>query len=402
MLLRRPLLATVLLVLLAPAGLPALPGLARLPGGLDGAAAPRSLLDDPAFTAALDRGLRHLYDLDFDAAETIFTGLAAAHPGHPVGPLLEALPTWWQILLDEDDRSHDGAFLAAMDEVERRAEARLAADADDPDGLFFKAAALAFRGRVRSLGGAWIPAAWDGRRAMKLVRRLAELQPDNPDLAFAFGLYDYFADVIPDRYPIFKPLVPFFPRGERRRGLAELERAADHGRFARTEAAWYLAQIHLSFEDDPAASLPYLARLRLAYPDNALFHSFERRVELRLGECGQASATSREILARHARGAVGYGDLFAAKANYALARCAMEAHRWGEALAPLAELERLTAGAPGAASYYVLGHLRRGMVLDALGRRGEAVSEYRTVLRLPDAAGAHKAARSYLKRPFLR
>ena len=73
---------------------------------------------------------------------------------------------------------------------------------------------------------------------------------------------------MPERYPLFRPLVPFFPRGDRARGLAELATARDQGRFARAEAAWLLAQLHYQFERDPAGSLDHVRWLREKIEDD--------------------------------------------------------------------------------------------------------------------------------------
>ena len=87
------------------------------------------------------------------------------YPGHPVGPFLRALEPWWQIQVDPDDDSHDEAFFDAMDEVIERCDRRLRADKDDLDGMFFKAGALAFRGRLNTDRKNWLRAARDGQKA---------------------------------------------------------------------------------------------------------------------------------------------------------------------------------------------------------------------------------------------
>jgi hypothetical protein len=51
-------------------------------------------------------------------------------------------------------------------------------------------------------------------------------------------------------------------------------------------------------------------------------------------------------------------------------------------------------------SLNTLSHLGIALCLDAAGRREEAVSEYRIVLKRKDALEAHDTARLYLKEPF--
>jgi len=370
------------------------------PAGAGGTPSPpSSILDDDAFTARLGPALDRLYDLDLAATEAELAALAALHPEHPAGPLLAALADWWRVQLDTDDTGYDAAVEARIDEVLARADARLEADPEDPDGLFFRAAAIALRGRLASLRGRWIPAAYDGGRALRLVRRLAAAQPDNRDLLFGLGAYDYCADVVPDRYPIFKPLVPFFPRGDRERGLAELEQVRDHGRFARAEAAWLLAQLHYQFERDRAGTLEQVGWLRERYPGNALFHAFEGRALVRWDDCGRGGAIYRQVLDRAEAGATGYNEARAVEAHYMLGRCALENGRYQAATPHLIEAARLAADRPDS-PYRTLAHLRLGMAADALGDRAAAVRHYRTALALPDSSEAHERARRYLREPY--
>lgn len=379
-------------VLLSPAPTPA----------EDGTGDPTpSILDDPVFTARLGPALDRLYDFDLTAAEAELAALAARHPGHPAGPLLAALADWWRTLVDPHDRSRDEAIEARIDEVLAAADARLQIDPEDADGLFFRAAALALRGRIGSLRGRWISAAWDGKRALALVRRLAAREPDNTDLLFGLGAYDYCAEAVPARYPIFRPLVPFFPEGDRERGLAALERVKRDGRFAHTEAAWLLAQLNYLFEDDRAGSLEQLHWLRARYPDNPLFHAFEGRVHARWHDCRRAEAVYGAVLDRAAAGRAGYAEAQEIEAHYQLGRCAVETGRFGAAAPHLSEVERLTAGDRPDSPYRTLAQLRLGMAADGLGERSAAVRHYRAALALPDAAEAHERARRYLRRPYL-
>ena len=63
-------------------------------------------------------------------------------------------------------------------------------------------------------------------------------------------MYDYYAVAIPDKYPFLKPLMLFFPDGDRERGIEALQRTVRDGRFVRTEAAYFLLQIYYLFEND--------------------------------------------------------------------------------------------------------------------------------------------------------
>ena len=75
----------------------------------------------------------------------------------------------------------------------------------------FKGGAIGFRGRLRATRDSWIKAADDGREALPIVEQASKLDSNNTDVELGFGIYNYYAAVIPDEYPMIKPLMIFFP-----------------------------------------------------------------------------------------------------------------------------------------------------------------------------------------------
>jgi hypothetical protein len=370
------------------------------PGVAGGSARPPSVVEDPFFQAQLEEGLERLYNLELAEAELRFRRLALRYPGHPAGPLLLILGDWWRMLLDVEDRSRDARIQAAIAETLQRADRRLARDAKDLDGRFMKATALALRARLRSLRGEWLAAAQDSRRALGLVRDIHQELPDNYDLYFGLGLYDYFSVAIPERYAALRPLRPLFPPGDRDQGLRRLRIASQMGQLSRVEAGYFLVQIYYHFEEDYERSLQHTRWLRQRYPGNALFHTMEGRIQSRWGRCRQAVPILEDVVALHRRGQEGYTASQAEQALYYLSRCEMRDGGYARALTHLEELERIAG--PRGSSYRVLVHLQRGMTYDVQQRRGAAIAEYRQALRLPDSAQAHDRARQYLRNPFTR
>jgi hypothetical protein len=310
------------------------------------------------------------------------------------------MPGWWLALADPDDARTRPPVRAALERALDLADARLRAAPRDPDGRFFRAAALACRGRLRSYDGEWIAAAWDGKRAMDLVRELAAEQPGNRDLLFGLGLYDYYADVVPKQYGVFRPLAAFFPRGDRRRGLEELGQVEREGHFARVEAAFARLEIEYLWEEDSAAALAHAEALRRRFPGNPVFHLYIARAHAVRREWKESREACAEILAAARLGRAGYGAYQAEAALYFTGRSDLEERNFHAAAAGLEGLEREAAARGSSSRWRTLGALTRGMALDALGNRQAAIAAYRLAQRLPDAAQAHARARGYLQRPF--
>lgn len=359
-----------------------------------------SVLDDTMVRFQAKRGLDLLYDMRFDEAERLFNQIDQRFPAHPIGPFLKALNTWWIILLDFSDTSHDAAFYAAMDEVIDRSDKILAKDGDNFDAMFFKGAALGFRGRLRSNRRDYVKAASDGKRAMDYVLAVAQHAPGNHDYIFGKGLYDYYAAVIPDRYPYAKPVMAFLPKGDRARGLEALTRTAEEGYYIQTEAVYFLLQIYYLFERDFEKSKEQVTWLRTEHPSNAYFHAFEGRVYARWGHWSEAERIFGEILEHYKQNKPGYNAAGAEQALYYLARARMARDKHQEALVYLLQLDALAARTREDTYFKVWGRLRQGMVYDALGQRNAATTRYREVLEMEDWGDAHEQAKRYLNRAY--
>lgn len=375
-----------------------LPAGAQAPAPPAGASA--SVLDDPLVREDAKRGLDLLYNMQFDAARRTFDRVDRRYPDHPIGPFLKALNTWWAILIDLSDTSHDDTFLRQMDQVVERADRMLRRDPDSFDAKFFKGAALGFRGRLHADRRQWFKAAMDGKRALDYVLEVAREDTSRADFVFGRGIYDYFSEAIPEEHAVVKPLMIFFPDGDRERGLRTLRRVVRDGYYIRTEAAYFLLQIHYIYEKNFGESLRYVQWLRDRHPYNAFFHTFEGRVYARWGHWKEATAIFEDVLARYRQGAAGYSEAMAEQALYQLARSAMLADDYDRAHRHLFNLEALTARHDEDTYLRVMGRLRQGMVYDALGERQTAVRRYREVLQMDDHGSAHDRARRYLRQPY--
>ncbi len=359
-----------------------------------------SVIEDPAVQAIIKDGLDDLYNLRFREAEVSFTEIDRQFPKHPIGPFLLSLTTWWEILLDLSDTSHDKAFFNAMDEVIDRSDQILKRDKENLDAMFFKGAALGFRGRLRSNRGDWFKSAMDGKKAMNYVLAVADQNSDNNDYVFGRGIYDYFADVVPEKYPFVKPVMAFFPEGDRARGMALLERTATHGNLIQAEAAYFLLQINYIFENDYSESVRWVEWLRRKYPDNSFFHAIEGRVHANFGRWHMVAPIFDDILQRYLAGQPGYNDSVAEQALYYLGRRQMVMRDYDEALDYFLKLEALASRLNEDTYFKVYGRLRQGMAYDAKGDRALAVSRYKEVLDMKDWAGVHERAQRYIDRRY--
>lgn len=389
---------TILVVLLLVGG--SVRGSWAQSGSANSADERSSILDDSFVRTHGTQGLDSLYNMRFEEAKRLFSEIDRRYPDHPVGPFLQGLNLWWTIMLDLTDTSHDEAFIEQMNTVIERCDALLDEDGDHFDAALFKAASHAFLARLHSNRWNWWKTIRNGRTAINYVQRVEDLAPQEGDYVFGTGMYDYYTAILPEEYPLSRPILWLLPDGDKDHGLKLLRETATNGRYVQTEAAYFLAKIHYLYEDDFQETRRWVTWLRKKYPDNPFFHTFEGRMYARWGRWDQARRVFHDVLERADAGKRGYNTHMQELSHFFLARERLYQDAYRESLRHLAELEQLTSRDIEDTRYRMLGYLYQGMVYDALGQREMARSRYRKVLRMEDASGAHERARKYLDEPY--
>jgi hypothetical protein len=354
----------------------------------------------------VQEGIDLIYRLQLEDAERHFGHLIDTYPDHPLGYFFLAMTSWWWVLIDLDDHRHDEVFYARLQDCIDVCDARLKLDEDDFDAVFFKGGAIGFRGRLRGDRDQFLRAARDGLRCLPLLKRSRQLSPDNKDVLFGQGLYDYFADVMPRKYPVIRHLAWLLVRGDRERGLQRLQEAASNGQYARTEAQFLLAQIYRLFEDDPQRALTYLVVLRQKYPENALFHRYSARTLAEAGSWNHAVPLYREVIENAHAGTRGYHLRAQIEARFYLGKSAFLRRELTEAQTHLsiADSLSLTLGPDlrrqSVRKYVTMANLYLGMTRDDLGQRDSALARYTRVRQLPDHGDSHKWARKFQRQAY--
>ena len=358
-------------------------------------------IEDPAIDAGIQEGIRATYNIEFEVADRAFLAVIRARPQHPAGYFFAAMVDWWRILINFEDDSHDEAFYRRLQRVIDMCNARLDHNEDDLTGLFFKGGAIGFRGRLLAMRKSWIKAAGDGRDALPIVQAASRIAPRNADINLGVGIYNYYADVLPDRHPILKPAMLFLPDGDRGKGIRQLRYAAENARYANWEATYFLVQVYSSYENKPSVALPFARLLADEFPANPIFQRTLGRIHVKLADWQRATSVFTKVLDRCEKKLPGYSAPAEREARYYLGYDAMLRKEYAAALKHFARCDEVARGFESETSgFRVMAALRAGMTHDLLKRRADAVREYNRVLSMPDHNGSHSLAKEYLSRPY--
>jgi tetratricopeptide (TPR) repeat protein len=359
-------------------------------------------IGDKEFTVKAREGINHIYNLEFESAESLLHELVAARPRHPAGHFFLAMVDWWRIMIDVEDRRYDERFLDALDRVVDLCDELLDENERDADALFFKGGALGFAGRLKFHRDDWFAAANAGRKALPLVQEASEADPANYDVFLGTGIYNYYAEIIPEQYPVAKPLLLFIPSGDKSKGISQLQSAASKGTYASVEAKYFLMQLYYLYEKRFSEALVLALELHERYPNNMLFHRYVGRCHIAMANFPKAREIFQPVLALAHQRKPGYNARVEREAEYYLGVCELNARNHDEALKHFERCLTMsrTLDADDPSGFMILATLNVGKIHDVQRRRERALAFYEEVLEMKEYRNSHTDAERFMRTPF--
>jgi hypothetical protein len=279
------------------------------------------LISNIAIQLESTAALNDLYNFKFEKAEQQFRWFKQKYNWHPLPYFLLGLSEWWKIMPSLENRDHDDRFLSYMDSTIMIAE-RLHDQVPEYriEAAFFMAAAYGFKGRLYSDEDRkeWRKAALAGKRALHYLDECKEKNNLSPELLFGDALYNYFSVWVRENYPALKPLLWFFPKGDKQLGLTQLREVSYNAFYTRTEAMVWLMRIYNSYENKNEQAHQISEYLHQTYPDNPYFHRYYARMLYTRGMLPEMERESLSILQRIDSGMVGYENTSGRYASFFL------------------------------------------------------------------------------------
>ena len=358
------------------------------------------LLLDKGLQFRITDAINSMYNFDFENAERGFQVMRFTYPEHPLPYFLMGLSQWWKIVVAVDNRSHDALMLKYMDLTIEKAEKLIEENPENKEAAFFLAGAYGFQGRLHSERKNWTSSTFASKNALKYLELSRGEEELNPELLLGDALFNYFSVWIPENYPLLKPIMLLFPKGDQKLGLKQLEEVAESSFYARIEAQYFLFRLYATEEKKPFKALEITSYLHGKYPNNPYFHRHFARQLYAVGRGVEAKNVSLEILKRIKEGWTGYE---ATSGRYAAFFVAQSYDRMGQPerampyyLQSISFGDELEAQESG---YYLFSLLQVGKILFKKGNKKEAKRYLVTVKdnskrRHP----ANKEAREFLKK----
>ncbi len=356
---------------------------------------------DSKFDSVVVSGIEQIYNIKFEEAEKTFRGLIADYPKHPAGRFFLAMIDWWRIRLDSGNEEYDDIFYQKLEDVIYFCEELLDDDPENVDALFFLGGSIGFRGRLRVMRESWLKAADDGREALPIVEEAALLDPDNLDVQLGFGIYNYYAEVIPDEYPLVKPLMIFFPSGDKKLGIKQLKSTAEDGLYAKHEARYFLMNLYYQFEKDWDSAQHYAEMLTRSFPNNPVFEGWRGRIAVKKSDWAMADSVFKNVLDKAEKKITGYDmPKVRREATYYIGNNYKIKAQLDSALIYFNKCINYSNKIPSdeESGFLINSTLYIGTIKEMNGEYNEAIKYYTDVLEMRDFGNSHSLAQSYLDR----
>lgn len=338
------------------------------------------LLTNMAIQIECTQGINDLYDFKFARAENTFQWLRRKYPTHPMPYFLMGLSQWWKIVPNIDNQRYDGAFIRYMDSTITFAEEMFDKDEENVEAAFFLAAAYGFKGRLFSERKNWTSATFAGKRALKYMEKASGQNALSPEFLFGDGLYNYYAIWVPENYPMLKPVLWFFKKGDKGLGINQLEKVVSDAFYTKTEAQNFLLRIYAD-EGMPEKSFEITRYLHKTFPNNAYFHRQYARALYGRGEYLELEQVCRSIIGGVDSARVGYEEISGRYAGFFLGHIYRIIYRdnarakqyYEKAVAYSERIRSLDAG------YYLHSLAELGRLADREGKVPEAWAYYQKI-----------------------
>ncbi len=194
-------------------------------------------------------------------------------PDHPANDLLTALSIYWSKYPLNLNGSELGRMTQLLKVTMDQCHERLDENEDDFEIKYLDMVAHAMQAMTYSINRQFFRAASESKKAYNYFREGFELMNDYKEFYFSSGLYSYYREKYPEKYPVYKSIIWVFKSGDKEEGLKLMKKAVEEATFAKAEASHYTAHILFRYEMKAEESLPYARLLAEEYPKNLFFKS---------------------------------------------------------------------------------------------------------------------------------
>jgi hypothetical protein len=227
------------------------------------------VLKDPSTLELVRKAVDQMYSMSFSEALKTCDQINGKYKDHPVVSLLRGMLIYWKNYPLMSGSVSSRAFEEQMHQCIEKCE-----DYKDDNEAELLLANLCARGVLLlyyAANNLTSKAFSLGTSSYRYLRRSFAYTGTFPDFYFFTGLYNYYREAYPDAHPSYKPLFAILPKGDRAKGMHELETAFTESIFMKAEASTFLSSNNKYFENDFEKAAYFSKTIYNKYPSNTVY-----------------------------------------------------------------------------------------------------------------------------------
>lgn len=225
------------------------------------------VLKDSSSVKLIKKGIDYIYNFKFDYADRVKLEIKKLYPGHPINYLFEGMIAYWKYYplttTSQGRESFEANMRKCIELCDKNKNSSVEAET-----LLLN---LCARGLLllfyteNDLSFEVFPIA---SSTYQCVRKSFGFTATYLDLYFFTGIYNYYREAYPEAHPLYRALAFLFPKGDKTKGLADLQIVAKKSILMRAESYTFLNDIFSDFENDFEKATSYSKNLHSIYPNN--------------------------------------------------------------------------------------------------------------------------------------
>ncbi len=336
------------------------------------------------------KGLDGVYAIRLNEAEKYFKEAVKKYPLHPFGHFGLAMLKWAQLEY-KDERSNpslDMEYVEQTDKVAEIGEKWVDEHPNDAYAYMCLGGIYGLRARLAITLHRWLKAYFDGRKAIRRMKRALKIKPDLYDAYLGLGMYEYYAGTLPGVVGILSKLL--FISGDAGKGIEYLKICKDKGYYNATAAKLLLIEIftqHRSKFSNPKLAVKWSKELRKEYPIHPMMHFVEIVSFYEAGMYTRVREEGFKYLENIRKKVDLYDEKYIPRAYVAVATAYMAEKKFDRALEYFQKAFSVleTSKQPGRWAVWAL--VRTANVYDLLGDRQKSLEYYKRASSYEDEWG---------------
>lgn len=212
-----------------------------------------------------------IYNFEFADAQKNLIEIKKRFPNHPIYHFISAMYCYWEMVPIAINHPRYKTYEYHLLKTIELSMLLLQKKVHRAEACFYLMGAHSSLIVVHSKNGDLTKAISEARKTYIYMKEGFEYAERYPDFNFSTGLYYFYAAQFPETYPAILPVMWFFTKGDKEKGVNYLKRSTKTAVFSKSESMFFLSHLYLKYFNQPSEAVKYTHVLAEKYPNNSFY-----------------------------------------------------------------------------------------------------------------------------------